>query len=342
MMTLGLMLFSTRRAASGSATLAVTLAAATLSAAGTVTPVPAITGVNYQQGDPLGGGASIVITGTGLGSASSVLFGATSASITGNTSTTVTVTLPAHASGSANITVTTAGGTSNAWSFDYWYPGDVASCTLLAEKPDYAVSAGTGTWTARIGGNPSEATVEPSATAGAPVFAGAQRLLTASTIGNYLDMVAASAGSSAIVINASAAAAASSPIENGVCLWAENVRGGIGAAFSSTYGLTAWLTDGSYMYAHRAMAADGNPHIAMTRFSDGTSVGAKVDGSLWSETSIGTYAADTANAINIGQGYSSGFLNNATMLVAAFFSTKISDSDATKLYNWAQQRHGVA
>ena len=75
---------------------------------------------------PIGGGTTVVITGTGLSAASAVDFGATAAtSYTVNSSTLVTATAPAG-TGTVDITVTTIGGTSATSLADQFSYVDVA------------------------------------------------------------------------------------------------------------------------------------------------------------------------------------------------------------------------
>jgi hypothetical protein len=75
-------------------------------------PVPAVTGVSPTSG-PTAGGTSVAITGTGFTGATAVQFGGTAAtSFTVNSDTSVTATAPAGQAGVADVTVTTAGGTS--------------------------------------------------------------------------------------------------------------------------------------------------------------------------------------------------------------------------------------
>ncbi|MET8947481.1 IPT/TIG domain-containing protein [Streptomyces sp. NPDC004542] len=83
----------------------------------TVVPAPVITSLSPPSG-PAAGGNTVVINGTNLSGATSVLFGATAATITGVTATQVTVTAPAG-SGTVNVTVTTPGGVSNALPYTY-------------------------------------------------------------------------------------------------------------------------------------------------------------------------------------------------------------------------------
>jgi PKD repeat protein len=71
---------------------------------------PTITGISPSFG-PLTAGALVNITGTNLAGATSVTFGSSSATITGNTATTINTTAPAGMAGTVTVTVTTPGGT---------------------------------------------------------------------------------------------------------------------------------------------------------------------------------------------------------------------------------------
>jgi IPT/TIG domain len=76
--------------------------------------------ISPNQGST-GGGTSVIITGTGLGGATAVRFGAKPATITANTPTSVSVVAPSGA-GVVDAAVTTAGGTSNPLAFYYQQP----------------------------------------------------------------------------------------------------------------------------------------------------------------------------------------------------------------------------
>lgn len=73
---------------------------------------PAVSGIGPSAG-PTSGGTTVTITGTNLTGATVVDFGATAATgVTVNSATSITATAPAHAAGTVDVTVTTAGGTS--------------------------------------------------------------------------------------------------------------------------------------------------------------------------------------------------------------------------------------
>ncbi|MEU7631264.1 IPT/TIG domain-containing protein [Nocardia sp. NPDC049220] len=93
---------------------------------------------------PVAGGTKVVISGTGLTGATAVTFGATPAtSFTVNSDTQITALAHAGAAGTAQVTVTTAGGTSNvsgrclmssapSWSLFAWIMG---RCTRMGRCP---------------------------------------------------------------------------------------------------------------------------------------------------------------------------------------------------------------
>jgi methionine-rich copper-binding protein CopC len=93
---------------------------ATRPAAYTYVPAPTVTGVSPASG-PVGGGTSVTITGTHLGTTSSVNFGGTAAAgFTVDSTTSVTVTTPAHVANPVDVVVDTAyGSATDANAFAY-------------------------------------------------------------------------------------------------------------------------------------------------------------------------------------------------------------------------------
>ena len=82
---------------------------------------PAVTGISPAGGSVLGG-TSVTISGSDLASATSVKFGATSATIVSDTATSITATAPAAAAtGTVNVSVTTAAGTSTTSGADQFF-----------------------------------------------------------------------------------------------------------------------------------------------------------------------------------------------------------------------------
>ena len=75
-------------------------------------PAPTVSGVSPSEG-PAAGGSSVTITGTNLQNASAVDFGTTSVtSFTSDATGQIVLNSPAHAAGTVDVTVLTAGGTS--------------------------------------------------------------------------------------------------------------------------------------------------------------------------------------------------------------------------------------
>ncbi|MGH3186942.1 MAG: IPT/TIG domain-containing protein [Streptosporangiaceae bacterium] len=115
------------------------------------TPAPVVTGISPASG-PAAGGTSVTITGTNLSNATGVSFGGAGGTITADSSTQITATSPSG-SGTVDITVTTAGGTSvttNGDKFTY-----IAAPTVTGLRPD---SGSGGTTVHILGTNLSGAT----------------------------------------------------------------------------------------------------------------------------------------------------------------------------------------
>jgi hypothetical protein len=77
----------------------------------TCVPAPTVSSVSPTKG-PLGGGETVMITGTNLSGAEAVKFGPNAATITEDTATQIKVTAPTCVAGALHVTVTTPGGTS--------------------------------------------------------------------------------------------------------------------------------------------------------------------------------------------------------------------------------------
>ncbi|MFD5393302.1 IPT/TIG domain-containing protein [Streptomyces sp. NPDC127097] len=81
-------------------------------------PVPVLSSLSPASG-PTSGGNTVTLNGTNLSGATSVKFGSNSAVILTNTATQITALAPSGAPSSVNVTVTTAGGTSNPLPYFY-------------------------------------------------------------------------------------------------------------------------------------------------------------------------------------------------------------------------------
>ncbi|MET8558568.1 IPT/TIG domain-containing protein [Streptomyces sp. NPDC004959] len=128
---------------SGTGTVGVTVT----TAGGTSNPVPFFyVGAPFKSSvgpasGPLAGGNTVTINGVGLATATSVAFGANTATPTVVSDTQLTVTVPAGAlAGPVGVSVTTAGGTNNGLSYTYV---DVPTVTTVAPAAG-PTSGGTG------------------------------------------------------------------------------------------------------------------------------------------------------------------------------------------------------
>ncbi|NLU75294.1 cell shape-determining protein [Streptomyces sp. HNM0575] len=101
---------------------------------------PAITGLNPGQG-PTSGGNQVVISGTGLGGATAVHFGAVSAGYVNVNDTQITATAP-PGQGAVPVSVTTAAGTSNSVTYAYT---TAPAPTLTDLNPHYGPIGGGNT-----------------------------------------------------------------------------------------------------------------------------------------------------------------------------------------------------
>jgi IPT/TIG domain/Calx-beta domain len=106
---------------------------------------PTVTGVNPASG-PTTGGTSVTITGTSLTGASAVDFGGTAAaSFSVDSDTSISAVSPAHSAGAIDVTVTTAGGTSEsrAKEFTFFLARTCANCISVGDQSMLEGDSGT-------------------------------------------------------------------------------------------------------------------------------------------------------------------------------------------------------
>ena len=110
--------------------------------AGTPPPAPTVTGVNPNTG-PSAGGTSVTVSGTNLTGASEVYFGGVAVSaFTVNSATSISATAPAG-SGTVDVTVVTAGGTSATNANDQFaYTGGTPPPTVGGLAPNSGAASG--------------------------------------------------------------------------------------------------------------------------------------------------------------------------------------------------------
>lgn len=103
----------------------------------TAIPAPSVTSLSPTQG-PVSGGTTVTLTGTNFSGATAVEFGGVAAaSFTVDSSTQITAVAPSHAAGTAAVTVTTPGGTSNPVGYVY-----LDAPVLVSLEPDVGPAGG--------------------------------------------------------------------------------------------------------------------------------------------------------------------------------------------------------
>lgn len=343
------------------------LGAETLTDAFTYTAgvVPAvITSINYSQGDPLGGGQSIVITGTGFTDVNAVDFGGSAALYAVDSETQITAMLPAHAVGDVDLVVANAAGDSNALTFKYWDPSQLASTTGFWENYTGAP------WVARagsVGGKlNAPGTVGLSIGAGAGGFSSAQFVGGGGNNGRFqssapdtirpIDAFIAQQGSG---LTASTAWVLAKPTSQGAAyspgapyldrallgtdaggyfILSHNPSGFLGNVYDGSYdaviapcslgtgtgGLNAW-------------------HMAVFRMTTTVSQ-ISVDGSLLAAHSTSQNLSSSVSlpyTLQVGTDYSGGNQFGGEILAFGVTKGDVNDTEVGYLRAWAAQRFGV-
>lgn len=311
------------------------------------TPTPAISSVNYDQWDVLGGGASIIVTGTDLSGATVDVSG-TSATVTGNTSTNVTFTAPAISAGSKSLTITTAGGTSNALTVETWAPTTSSNAKYLVEEPNYVSDV----WTPRLspasfGNLLSTGAGQPPASGGAPNFDGSG-YLTSDVGKQWSSLILDAKGTIACVFAStnteSINNAAPYDAPNMVCNQSDGTFGMSVGKLSAVQGLYAHGFDGAaYNHVFVSGSTNSGTHSGLMRW-DG-SVGSpllelSLDGGTFATTAFtGMGVSTVSRLMRIGANWAATMVYRG--LVKAIYAAQVAESDVfnTKFRKWAQQRH---
>lgn len=337
---------------------------------------PVLDSLNYSQGDVLGGGEDIVITGTDLTDVTDVLFGEESAAFVVDGPTQITATLPAHVAGSVDVTVDSPGGTSNGLAFEFWAPTTEASCTLLLEAPDYDGTAWTARYDAKVGNtwvktNAGLTAVPASGGAAAPAGAGGGGgggdgtcglKASTATWDDYLSATASTRKSGSVLEVASSTTtqqlSAGTPYNGpaSICSQAFGVFGINHGNQSSGAGDKATMAythdDGDFNVLE--VVHDSTALLCTITRAAAVASGGTHDLSINGAIAGDNYASTDGNGFTTAFGALNVLLfqklddDNATGqdfagLAKAYsiFNVKISDAVLTKCYKWSQQRHGV-
>lgn len=320
------------------------------------TAAPAITSLNYDLGDTLGGGQSIVITGTdftsGVPYVDGVAIGGGLYSV--DSPTQITFTLPAHASGVVDVTVVGPGGTSNTSSFEYWNPTQITSVDIVLDSDVGVTPTGVGnevdSWADRVAsvlfeefGAPPDEIAGVFGTLPAVRFTPNDFLTTAAI--RYLPT-----GCSMFFVGSWASADTASSISNHNAPL--SVIGETGGGSWGTFGASGdalhaqWYDSGggaSYGTTRGSGLNDGTVRLLGFTFDEVSGdrklyVGETQEGAT---DTPGTYDTTYMSYDTIGAGYSAvdGFDGDLGAVIVV--GDVISAGDLTKLNKWSKQRFGT-
>ena len=261
---------------------------------------PTVSNVSPSSG-PLGGGTTVVITGTNLTGATAVKFGATNAtSFTVNSATQITATSPANAAGVVDITVTTtAGGTSATSAADqYTY---VAPPVASAVSATVAYGSSSNTIPLNITGSATSVAVSTGASHGTATAVGTTISYTP-TVGY--------AGADTFTYTATNAEGTSSPATVTITVSAPTIIYAPSSPSSTTVGMAyshslAGASGGASPYTYAITS--GSLPAGMTLASSGTLSGTPTAGGTFnftvqardSSTGTGPFTASRALSLTV-------------------------------------------
>ncbi len=302
--------------------------------------VPNVTGISPSIGDTLGGEA-ITITGTGFtGATTASLGGAAMTSVVVVNDTTITGVSGARAAG-ANLIIQ-VDSIALVTGFTYWSPITPFAPTLFLEEPSYAVAAGTGTWTARVGTNMAESTNPPTATAGAPVFttAGNSRLLSARTTNDLIGTSNAAGFTVAMVINIVTIPGVGEThfvigdYDGSAIYW--------GIAWNHAMEPYLYVNDGGVKYAYTVNETfTTGRNVIYGRRAAGGALTFRINQNAWSPTTASSNIAGTGAVVYLGKNpVSAGVYKLAGKLqTITTAKAKWTDAECDLYYLWAAARH---
>lgn len=303
---------------------------------------PAITSLNYDQGDTAGGGQDIVITGTGFTGATAVTFlGTAATSYTVDSDTQITAVLPAHAAGSGNVEVTGPGG-SDTIAFEFWGPTSEGAAAHWAA--DYAGSPWQDLVTSE---DLSEATNAPSV--GTTVngfdpadFDGTNDKLTSTSAASSFMSASAYTGWALVrVRTASAGGTDYTDIysRDGIVGSASNAQDwGVGVRSDNTVGVYHY---GGGNFDGVTVGITLNSWQLVQWKYDGTNLKLRVNGGSWGSIAKGSVAS-LAQSVLVGESQVAG-TEYADMLLLdlGLDSSAWSDASLDKLRKFVNQRYGM-
>jgi hypothetical protein len=311
--------------------------------------VPVVYSVSYTFVDTDGGGQRVVVEVDDSTGCTAIKAGGVSfASFATDDSTHVSGVPGAHSAGVVDVVVTNAGGDSTTGTglIEYWQPGTEASCTLLVEMADYAVSGGVGTWTARVGGDFVNGGTAPTNSSGEPVFSGAGYLFSAD---NASALLGASGGA---IFSVQAPTSEDNPEQslpyNNKAIWSKQYSGPF-ELWNATDGVAQWygftLFDGSTYPSTRATVASltTGRHASVATYN-ASRMRLSVNGSALAGSTQATTGGPLTYGgfpINLGADWTFNTLFSGSIRAFVTFNVEADEALATRCYWWASQRHGT-
>lgn len=311
---------------------------------------PTLSSANYTQGDTVGGGQPIVLTGTwDVGSAVPQIDGVDlgAGTYTVDSATQITFTLPAHAAGAASITVRDAGGTSGGLAFTYWG----ASALLLYGwwQASYAGSPWGGSASAGSSGSRplSEATNPP--TVGTPVggfnpasFDGVDDLLTAFGQGSDYYSAAAYSGWALVNLVSSHTDSATAYLNDAILSAATSAAHGVTVRSSGLVQAFSYDTSSGLIDGPTSAFSFGVPQLVQWKY-DGTNLKIRVNGGAWTSSARSNLgAAWDTQGMQYGKNPNSAPYLDGDALDLALTNVAISDADFDRIRAYMNQRYGVS
>jgi hypothetical protein len=295
---------------------------------------PSVAKISPASG-PTAGGTSVTITGTNLAAATSVKFGTTAGTITGNSPSSVTATSPAGAVGTSDVTVTTPGGTSPTSSGDkFTYVGPPS---VTGISPTNGPSSG-GTSVTITGTNLSAATTVSFGTSAGTITADSATSITATApngTGGAVDVTVTTAGGTSSTSSADVFTYQPVPTVTGVNPAGGPVAGGTsvvisGANLSSASAVKFGTTTASVtadsagsITATAPAEAAGSVDITVTT-SGGTSVTSSADKFTYASLPTVTGVSPTSGPTSGGTVVTISGTNLAAALSVKFGTTNAS------------------
>lgn len=314
------------------------------------TTVPTITSLNYSLGDIAGGGASIILTGSGFIGVGSVKFGTTNASFVIDSDSQITATLPAHAAGSVSVTAVNDVGASNGISFEYWSPAQLTP-KAWSRGPNYTSGGGaSGVFTdsGSLADNfvqvvagliPAEGNV--SLRPPVPQFDGSDDFLSNTTAWST-----AVGASFFIWVLFFANTAVTDPVTYHGNLLGDTSNAEVGVDIGAS-GFSATILEGAAVYQSSGYVpcSTGAWHLGLLQ-CDAAATGAEgmvaVDNGAWTTFAVaGGYGPAAAGVITLGKGYEARYLDGYEADVGIVDGT-VSAGNITKLRLYCNQRYGVS